>query len=526
MRWHAQVAHVMRKDLRASRAHVVAYVVVVLGATAAAVTGALHGAGLSLLWMISVIVMGVVVTALLIHADSPRASNAFWITLPLHRSAVLAAKVTGVILLLLLPLAGQFAALRAHGVPVDALSALLGRSALSYAAWLGMGAVIAALTPDFRTFAVGLVIVWVAETIAANAIIYWVGDPWSGAPPFYGLPRLATMVCGALFVLAHQYRTRNLLRSVMIAAGILIAGLAVPLVWSQQAQAPAPAAAPATLPEALSAATLAVGETRMDAGEDPWIGLQLNGASDVHQYLLIHPVARLHGRDGSSVPVEFHSSDPHLSLNSPLPRLEGETTWLGERTFPPGIIKMVRVRLSPEQRAALRRGDARLTLEGSLEVRAARVWADLPLATGANAASGGRRVRVVRVENSGGRPVVELDREFVGSPSGRGSRLSESRFDVVDHVLVNPASGEAVALRQAGGSGSSFGLVLPGPDAWTTRQTFELGRDSDSGITDRWLRQARLHLIEWVTVGSAPVGVTAPPVRESRADATAERPAS
>lgn len=514
MKWHAQVVHVLRKDLHLSRWLLLAYAAVVLGATAVAAGWVALAAESAPLWTLLLILLGMILLALLVQADSPQRSNAYWVTLPLHRSAVFAAKVAGAILfLLVLPLAGQLVGLSAHAVAAGDLPVLLARSALVYGAWLGLAAAIAALTPDLRTFAVALALVmvgWLVALVVLSAFL----DPAPASPSPARLLGPAMAVGGTLFVLAHQYRTRNVGRGAWIAALVGIAVLALPPAVGRSA--PAAHSASGSIPDSLRPATLDVRDVRFQPGGETMLNLRLRGLSASRQYLLVSPAAHLHMPDGSSVRVEIQSAeDPYVWLNDPVPSLDERLTWLGERVPPREFIRGVQVDLTPDQRVALARGDAWLTVRGHLEVREARVRADLPLETGATAAFDGRQVRVLEVENVGEVATVRLRVSSVASPGSAeaATPLQNLLGRSTRYALVNPQSHEAIALSERSTSGSSFGLVLPGAQTWTT--TRSLQRDpvlSDVRVGNDWLRHARILLMDWVPVGSDPVLIQTTPL--------------
>ncbi|MBA2670461.1 MAG: hypothetical protein H0U67_08835 [Gemmatimonadetes bacterium] len=529
MKWHAQVAHIVRKDLYLSRWFLLAYAGVVLGATVEAVGWSSLGTESSLIWTFFLVLLGMILLALLIQADSPQRSNAFWVALPLNRSAVFAAKVAGAVLLLLvLPLLGQFAGLSAHAVAAGELPTLLGRSALVYGAWLGLAAVIAALTPDLRTFAVTLTLVILGGTISMQVVGALLDSNSASASPD---PLLwpALVAGGALFLVAHQYRTRDLRRGIWIAALLGVAVLVLPV--AARSSAPSVHPASGSVPDSLRPVTLSLRDVRFERGNRAMLGLHLSGISASHQYLLVSPVVHIQMPDGSSERVEIQSvgsserveiqsvgsseqvviqsvADPYIELNAPILRLGEGLTWLGERAPYREIVTSVSVDLSPGQRAAVSRGDAPLTVLGHLEVREARVRAELSLEPGARTVFDGERVRLLEVENIGEGPAVELRISSVASP--RSSGVAAPRYATLRrsprYALINHEAHEAFVLSEVGVSGGGFGLVLPGAEAWTTtRRLQQNSMHSDVRIGNDWLRHARLLLVDWVPVGSAPV---------------------
>jgi hypothetical protein len=168
----------------------------------------------------------------------------------------------------------------------------------------------------------------------------------------------------------------------------------------------------------------------------------------------------------------------------------------------------VAVDLSPAQRQALAAGQARLSLQGHLEVRELRAGAELPLRVGASAADGGRRIRITSVESLPEGPAVEVRTSSVQSSVGEGRAATTFEPRVPEYLLVNRSRRETFELRRSSSSGSDFALVLPGPRAQSS--TIELvPQDLQPGETLRiepaWLAGARLLLVTWVPVGSVPV---------------------
>jgi ABC-type transport system involved in multi-copper enzyme maturation permease subunit len=509
MKWHAQVVHIVRKDLFLSRWLLLAYVAVVLGATAVAAGWLAAGTNFYPLWSLSLVLLGMVLFALLVQADSPQRTDAFWITLPFSRSAMFAAKVAGAVLLLLVvPLLGQFAALLAHAVPRVDIPRMLFSSTLAFGAWLGLAAVIAALTRDLRTFIVALTLVMLGWFVGMQVLgAFLSSGSTEESPSRFLVP--AIVVGGSLFVLAYLYRTRNVRRGAWIAILLGCATVVLPLAASRST--PAETAVLGSIPEPLRPAALSVKDFRLQANGRATLGLELSGASASHQYLLVSPTGHLEMPDGSSVQVEIQGGEgAYLPLNDPVPHPGEGLVWLGERTFHRGGVTGVQIVFSPGQRAALAGGDARLTVRGRLEVREARVRGELPLETGATGAFDGRRLRVLEVGRFEGGPAVELQISSVSSSrsAGAGSPWSRPPGRPTSHALVNHEAGEAIALTEMGSSGGSFGLVLPGNETWTTTKTLQPGPGiSEVRIAGDWLRHARLLIMDWVPVGSDPVQI-------------------
>ncbi len=507
MKWHAQVAHVARKDLQRVSALIVAYVGVVATATAAAVEWIPFGATFPMLWMFFLVLLGMIFFALLVQADSPSRSNAFWMILPLRPSAVFSAKILVALLLLLaLPLLGQIAGLLAHDVAARDIPGLLVESALSYGMWLGLAAAIAALTPDLRTFIVALVLVTLGWLIGMQAVWFAVDSStgFGSVPPLL-VP--SVIVGGTLLVLAHQYLTRDVRRGVWIAGVLLGAGLLFPLMVPRSG--PVVIHATGAVPEGLRPVTLAIEEIRLEAGSIMTLLIRFEGASEFHQYALASPVVHLRMPDGSASEVEIR--DSYLVFDDPVVRLGDEFEWLGERQragIPVHGISFS-AELSLPQREVLAQGSAQVTLRGHIEVREPRVVLELPLEVGATTAWKGKRIRIAGVERAAEGPSVEMRISSVSSSRApedprRGYR-SGARSSA--YALVNRNRREAIVMRESRSSGRGFGLVLPGPRTQTEMTWIGPRHDRMPGVplVEEWLRHTHLLLIDWVPSGSYPL---------------------
>ena len=157
MTWAAEVAHIMRKDVRELRWVVAGYLFVLAIATMSALGwfGTQHSFdGL----MFLVVIMGMFLLASLVQADSPTRPDAFWATHPHRASAVMFAKLASAIVVVVAPaLAGQYAAIAVLAVDGSTAARILAVTAVVYGAWLILTLVIAAITPDIRSFVMVLI---------------------------------------------------------------------------------------------------------------------------------------------------------------------------------------------------------------------------------------------------------------------------------------------------------------------------------------------------------------------------------
>jgi hypothetical protein len=523
MKWYAQVVHVARKDLRLAGWLILIYGAVVAGVTAGAVEWGISTAAVAPLPTFGLVLLGMVLFAILVQADSPARSDAFWASRPLYPLAVFSSKMLIAFLLLLgLPLLGQLVGLLAHDVAARDLPALLADSALSYSSWLGMAAVIAALTRDLRTYLVALVLVTLGWFIGLQALGFLLNPSMTPGPPPPLLVPVA-IVTGMLLVLARQYVTRDVRRGVWTAGVLAIVSTLLPLVAPRAAWSVVPASG--EVPNHVRLVGLSIEDVELRGGSKALMQLRLEGVSRFHRYALVSPVVHLHRPDGTV--MSYTVSKSPIGLSTPNLRLPEDFQWLGERPSPRAFTHGFFIVLPEAQVAELARGGVRLVVQGHIEVREPRVIADLPLDLGATAAHDGQRVRIVRVERAAEGPSVEVRISAVApakSPSFE-QLYSPSWESPLVYALVNQGRKEALALDWGGSSGSSFGLVLPGPRVW--RQTTQLHRNpqypdaSVAELSQEWLGRARLLLVRWVPVGSYPVTIEtqSPAVRASAGSA-------
>lgn len=501
MSWLREVLHVAGKDLRSLRWGLYLYALAVAGVTAWVRAGG--WTSWDLLLPLALVLLGLVVAASLVQSDSPCRVDAFWVTRPLRPSAVFAAKALVVLGLVLgIGVLGQLTALVGWDLPARETLAVLGGSAVVFGSVLAAGLLVAALTRDLRSFALAMILLYVAwilgtfgvQTVARSAGLA-LGPPGPGSALSGTLGAFAS--AGLLAVLAHQYVTRNRPRTLLLAAAwwtlVVVASLGAP------PSAPPEATASDPLPEHLRDARLAVEGMRPYGDGGRILVVRLKDPVPGHRYVLEAPILRLHEADGTESELPFPFDGPVALNDRELPALA--TGAVSDRTRPLGL------QLSRDHWEALTGGEARLSLEGRMAVRKADVIAELALGSGQVVQRPGRRIRIGGLEKQEGLPEVSLEETSIGSWRGvRATARSGFSRDVLEVALVSPGSGEAARLAPGSGSAYSGVLVLPGAATWRSRRAYRLppsafgGRDLD----EAWMRQAHLAVAEWVPLGSQP----------------------
>lgn len=458
MTWLRQAAHVAAKDLRHASWMLAVYAVIVAVATAVAVHAWGSGRGGVLLATL-LVPFGLVVFAVVVQVDAPMGSDVFWATRPLYPSAVFAAKVAvAAVALVGVGVAGQAVALSALGVESGSLPAHIARSVADYGAWLGVAGVVAGFARNIRTFVLSMIIVALAPYVGLWSLLPWlVWGPMVVRTP----PTLEAGIAVALFgLVAYQYHTRDVRRSAVAAAMVVVAAMAAVGVAGRQ-----PVPLPITMKDVPAGlrADLRVDSVAFEPlprGEQE-LRLTLGvagGASDL-AYVLVNPRLEIREAGKPSERLDEVAGSVWLRTVDPLAddgfrRVGPRVPWL-ERD------RTLRFRLSSSQMGRLSRG-ATLVLTGRIEVLEARQLQPQPLEIGRSFADDGVRIRIDSVEGSPEEPVIRVVQASVAPPGTAGSWVlhhNVSRFDV---ALADPGRREAVPLAGMATTFAAHAVVLPG----------------------------------------------------------------
>jgi hypothetical protein len=532
-----QIWHVVRKDVRRFRWLLLAQCAVTAVAALAAIGPRAHSGERPVLvlaadvaggWPVAVVIMAVLLTALVVQADSPSRSDAFWASRPLRPLAVLLAKaVTLAGFLLVLPVVADALVLASHSVSPIEMAPMLRDGFLVHLSTVLAAGTLAALTSDLATFFAAAVGGGVA-TVVVTGLVMKVFD---GA---YGVLTMTQLAIPLLLlgggVLLYQYSSRNLRRSVVTA----VAGSVLGLVLLGAISVPTGAPNVATAPPELIGSEIVWGPfdveplPRRNAGEAPTWALrttiQLDGTAPRYEYALLGATTRLELADGTVVDSRRFGTGP---LTPTTGRILSATAtrgvsvsargsdpvdpdWLIQRVDDPGPDRVVVAHLSRPQLELLAAEGGRLELTGGrVDVLASRELGSLPVSSGADIEADARRFRVLSVGSAGsGGPLVEVYSEEVRAyASGLLPRTNEyTRF-----ALVNRSTREGVAAAVQRRATYRHGSVLAG--GWFTR-TGRLLIETPTVVEDgglvparssAWFADAELMIIEVTSVGGYPV---------------------
>ena len=247
----SQTLHLIAKDLRRLRWLIAAWLFVIVGRavlSAAGTAGSLEALGIPrlqgvmLVWADILTVAEILMTGLLasslVHDEPLIGADAFWLTRPIDRRSLMAAKLAlAGALLVLTPLVREMVTMRAYGAEAhDIVLAAPGVMFIPTLAALLLLA-LAVLTPSLARFVLTIVGIAVSMVLAA-AVFATIVTIWprpaaldSSAP---SLPDATSeivgsflLMCVALSVTAYQYRHRRLGRAVLRAVIGVVAAVAI-----------------------------------------------------------------------------------------------------------------------------------------------------------------------------------------------------------------------------------------------------------------------------------------------------------
>ena len=499
-----QILHIMRKDFLESRRGIAVFWFVVLIATAKATEWRPLQTGVLDYSMILVVLVGMLVVAMFVHADSPIRADAFWATRPFDPKAMLAAKVCLAVLVLMVPaLIGEAIALHHFGVLGQAIPRALASSSWWFGGWLLAAMVVASLTKDLKTFALTLILTPLA-TLFIGALLPvppLVIVPTAFVVDIVGLMGLAS----AIVLVLRQYAKRDERRRTL-AIGILSAAAAVAwMVIGVAAHPPALAHGTSVSTPPLRMTPPSGGDLRRSTFTAT---LSVENPDDSTKFGVVDATLRLNLRDGTSIQLRPTSSGLIGAQNPVLP---DNYEWLF-KSGPVDMPILVFARLSDSQRARVAAGLSSIVLDGTAVVMRPMLIGSIPIATPGAARLNGVRVTLAKTTNLGGSPIFEVNItrvDGVDPQPGDGFSVARATEDF-GIALLNDVTRRAIALRRTTSSAGSGWLVLPGARVQSESVMLEAARPvtgTEQRFEDEWMRQGHLVVYRWVPRYTVPIHI-------------------
>jgi hypothetical protein len=511
MTFLGEIWHIVKKDIRQSWWLFGAYLTLIAAATVGAVSGE-ELAGGKLQWAaVLLIFTGPFIAAVLIQSDSPTVADAFWASKPFRPSAMLGAKLLLVVgLLLLLPLIGQWLGLVAFDVPRVEQRSILLASAVIYGLVLLLSTFLAALTPDLKSFVLGVVAFLIA--ILVLSILMSDTGEWWGAS-FIRIAAATLGLAGIAMLLVLLYLRRNVPAARKF--GVLALGLLLLGSISTGNSEPSRPPGEGSIMHPVGKASVAI--ALRDTAAIAWEGrvhlrITLVGADSGQRFRLDRPRTRFFLHDGTTVTMPLwelgatilYSGPPELpnirSLQEDLSRISGPTTGVDHE-------------VSGELRRSLISGIDSVQLTGTLTRLEPRIFATLPLRVGAAVRRDGQSTKISALALGSPDVLLEVEMRTVGTARDRANWMNETTGP--NAFLVNQARGEGMGLPRKGSNSNPGILVLPaaGVQQGSIRYMAPRTRNGGPNWPDaQWLSAAKLMLLEWTDGPSTPVRASSVPM--------------
>ncbi len=503
MTWTQQVMHVFRRDLRHFRWYVAAYAITVV-LLVARVYRTEESIGFNVSLLLILVGLGMFLVAVAIQADPPTTEDAMWRATPLAPSALFAAKLALVVLLLLVGLVGQFFALRAFALGAGEIAVYLLQSIVPMCWWLVGSMLIAAHTRDARWYITVLV-----TTPIAFAILAWFGSfgfmfgmPYLAESAYDPAALLASLQVAALVaslvLLALSYTRRVGRRTSTVAAVLML--VVGGFIGAANSMVPGGRAIGETrllAPDVRAQASIAIDVSDQ---ENATVSLRLTAAevARVDRLLLESPVVVLRFPDRGEVRLPLRTGLHASFEDTPYEQTTFEPAWEAMvfaepaqvaatgATWPTPRFREHRFTIpsafTDSQRLAIDSGRVEAWIEGDARLLQARVVADVPSIPGAKSTVPGLRLSI-----------AEYRREH---------RLDSRRVERVDrvvHLSMLPRKGD---LTIDPGGGPLHPILLGREPQVLSQRMFLLGDDlvlpgvsrsntSFSLISERWRMRTR-----------------------------------
>jgi hypothetical protein len=512
MTFPGELWHIVRKDARQSRWLLGAFVVLAIAATFGAVAVEGYAGGRLQLAAGLMIVIGPIAAASIIQADSPIRPDAFWASKPFRRSAMLAAKLVLVALvLLLLPLVGQWLGLMAFDVPRDEQWKILIASAGTYGFVLLLAIFLAALTPELRSFLLAVVAFLIAALAMSIALSGDAGSVWgqSGMRTLAGAIGLIGVI--ALLLLLYLRRGLRRVRTLGVAALVLL--LAGTLSGSGPEPSQVASGGTSRVVAGSPAISVEVRDTARIRREGRFqLRITLTGASGNARYRLDHARAQFFLHNGTTTSMPLWVFGPTVLRTGKLVLPGVSTVHENMERFSGPSADRDQMVLDEVRRAAPAGIDS-VRVTGDLTPVQPRVFATLPLREGASVVRNGQSTHITALNRDGPDDALRLSTKAVGTASSSRNWAN----DVVGPklYLVDARRREGIALQRTNSRSNLGLLVLPGVVVHENTLNYRLPNDDDPStpqMDDGWWQHATLLLVDWEDGPSVPVSASSVPL--------------
>jgi hypothetical protein len=501
MKWGAQVGHVFVKDVRYARwaigLFLVAAVIAVLRAFVSA-DNPLFGSALpaGILTM-----LGVAIAAFVVQADPPAIAKAFWASRPFSPIAVLAAKLVFVLAVILtVPLVLQVAALRSFNLEANSIAALALGSATEYAAYLVLAVVVAALTPDLRSFGLVYIVAFVLTFVIAS-VVSPSPSTQSAGPGSNPMTFISYFLYAGLLCYVYLRREANLRAWLGVPAIFLVnaivgnrasygrehfrSNIEAPRLTFAAVDAPQ-----STDPERFRLHVSAVG-----------------GSSDVEFALAIDAIT-VHLLNGEAISLNGFRQGA-IVRRATLPTAAGPVQ-IHDSQFS-AFVPIVGVQISEAESAKIRIGVSRVDLDGHLLAVRPRLVTEFASPGARTIQLHGSRMHVHDVTIGRDQVTARVETDSFDDEAG-SYNYGTGQLGSPTIALVGDSLNMALLMVSTTGGGGAGWFVLPGVSVSHQTQRLQMNAAwlsrSPIGFPSGWLQHSHVAVYDWERLGSVAVHQT------------------
>jgi hypothetical protein len=464
----AEALHIIRKDVRQLRWLLLVWVVLLVARVAAWSFGLAPSTEPTYAFLLQrstgtieslLLLVLAFISARLIHGEPLVGWNAFWMTRPYSRTALLVAKLLlAIAVFILLPLISDTVIMAMYRVGVHAQFEAATSFVTSYTTWMLLAIGMAVLTPSLGAFVLATIAGFTALsllTVVTGAVSVFLREPFDPLTvlfrefnPAPGIAAALVIDVAMIVVIAYQYRQRRWPTAAAVAAAGLAISLAVPFLPFAEPVPPDPgrwAQNPSTSPVVVERRS----ETQpvfIDRSRKRMVyaRVRLQGMPQhydanytvVDSALTFPDGTRVTSRQRESIWKTLPETDASGSFGTRSALLDGMTLIDANRRNVERWTGLIA--LSQDQYERFRGTSGRLDATLKFRLMATRRRAMLPLEAGAAYAGALSRLEIVRIEHGPEGVWVTIRRWRAYSP------LDNRRYPNVTYALQNTSRREAL----------------------------------------------------------------------------------